>query len=154
MGLTELYEYIQKNPHIRDNPVLREFVTKLSRYCDFTDAWKDRTPQGHTVSEMGYTRSDYDGHRWWTSAFPLNSTLSTLERSKEIDSVTDYMIRCFPTLNDLGMFCELFAEDLRRDNEYNVYYKGHYANYWMRCIIRNKDYNLYVHAIIPTAKEG
>lgn len=149
MGINELMEYIQKHPHIRKDQALTKFVSDLSRYCDFHDAWKDRTPSGHPITEMGYTRSDYDGSQWWNTCFPLNDELKTEQRAKEIDQVTANMHKAFPSLSALGLFCELFAEDLRRDNEYNLYYKGRHANYWIRCIIRKRDYNLYVHSIIP-----
>lgn len=152
MGMDELNEYIQKHSHIRKDRALAKFVSELTRYCDFPDAWNDRTPRGLPVSEMGYSRSDYDEHRWWTTHFLLNDELKTQEQANEIDMVTNSLQAAFPTLSELGLFCELFAEDLRRDNEYNLYYKGRHANYWIRCVIRKRDYNLYVHSIIPTAK--
>lgn len=151
----ELQKYINENQHtqhIKADPVLQEFVFGLSRYCDFLDAWKDRTPDGRPISEMGYTRSDYDW-QWWTYPFPLSEKLRTEGRAKELDKVTSLLTKAFPTLTHLGLFCELFAEDLRRDQEYNLYYKGQEANYWIRCIIRPRDYNLYVHSIILPDKE-
>lgn len=149
MGINELMDYIKDHPHIANSKSLTDFVKNLKRDCDFLDAWKDRSPRGLPVSEMGYTRSDYDGSRWWTTCFPLNEALKTEQRSKEIDLVTTSMQAAFPTLSALGLFCELFAEDLRRDNEYNLYYKGRHANYWIRCVIRKRDYNLYIHSIVP-----
>lgn len=153
MGMDQLLKFINERPHIAGDGSLKKFVMALSRYCDFSGAWKDRTPRGYPVSEMGYTRSDFDGQKWWTSPFPLDDKLETPERARELDVVTSKLMEAFPSLDSLGDFCELFAEDLRRDNEYNLYYKGRYANYWIRCIIRERDYNLYVHAIIPNRKE-
>lgn len=153
MTTRDLMDYIKNQPHIATNKALASFVAALSTNCDFLDAWKDRSPRGLPVSEMGYSRSDYDGHRWWTTHFLLNDDLKSPQRAEEIDLVTNNLQAAFPNLSELGLFCELFAEDLRRDNEYNLYYKGRYANYWIRCVIRKRDYNLYVHAIIPARKE-
>lgn len=152
MGMDELMSFLGEKPHINGDAKLKKFVLALSRYCDFSDAWKDRTPCGHSAREMGYTRSDFSGRKWWTSPFPLNRELETPERAKELDDVTSMLMEAFPSLNALGDFCELFAEDLRRDNEYNLYYKGRYASYWIRVIIRKRDYNLYVHSIVPNGK--
>lgn len=152
MGINDLMDYIKNHPHIANNKALASFVAALTRDCDFEDAWKDRTPGGLPVSMMGYSRSDYAEHRWWTSFFLKNDALKSEQRATEIDWVTNSMQKAFPTLSDLGLFCELFAEDLRRDNEYNLYYKGKYANYWIRCVIRKRDYNLYIHSFIPTIK--
>lgn len=149
MGINELMEYIKNHSNIANSKPLTDFVKSLKRDCDFLSAWKDLTPKGNPVSEMGYTRSDNNGHRWYTTCYPLNDALRTAQRSAEIDLVTNSIQAAFPTLSALGLFCELFAEDLRRDNEYNLYYKGRFANYWIRCVIRKRDYNLYVHAIVP-----
>ena len=105
------------------------------------------------MSEMGFTRSDYDGRKWWTTPHPINENLRTPERMKEIDEITAAMQAAFPDLSSLEEFCILFAEDLRRDEEYNLYYNGQTANYWIRCVLRNRDYNLYIHSIVPE-KEG
>lgn len=152
----DIQNYIQEHKHICDTPILRNFVSNLSRYCTFLGAWDKKGERGFPASEMGYTRSDYDSRnrKWWTTPHSVNKDLQTPARAKEIDEITDAMQKAFPDLNSLGDFCVLFAEDLRRDEEYNLYYRGRCANYWIRCIIRNRDYNLYVHSIIPEQEVG
>ena len=145
----DIQNYIQEHKHIQGAPLLKRFVSGLSRYCSFTDAWDRRDGNGRPSAEMGYTRSDYNGRKWWTTPHPINKGLATPERAREIDEITEAMTQAFPDLEALGEFCVLFAEDLRRDEEYNLYYKGKYSNYWIRCIIRERDYNLYIHSIIP-----
>ena len=149
-----LAEYISARKHFKANSQLEGFVRELSRNCDFADSFANRTLSGRIPAEMGYTRSDYNGCRWWSSPFPVNEALRTPARAKELDFVTETMLKAFPTLRDLGDFCELFAEDLRQGNEYNLYCTGFFANYWIRAIIRERDYNLYIHSIVKPKKEA
>lgn len=125
-------------------------IEGLTRYCNFADTFNRKDHTKHPISEMGYMRADHDGRQWWTTAHPVHEDLYSKPRAKELDSVTDAIISSFKNLDELESFCVLHAEDLRSGNEYNLYFEGQECNYWIRAIIRRKDYNLYIHAFCKT----
>jgi hypothetical protein len=127
---------------------MNNIIKNLSRYCNFADTFKHNDETRHPVSEMGYIRGDHDGRQWWTNPFTIHPELNTPERARELDAVCDAFVDTFPNLRSLEAFCIENAEDLRHDNEYNLYYEGSECNYWIRVIIRQRDYNLYIHAYV------
>lgn len=63
----------------------------------------------------------------------------------------------FPNLSALTAYCESHPEarvNESRTDEYNFYLDGELCCYWLRCITREKDYNLYLHAFIKSAPVG
>jgi hypothetical protein len=72
------------------------------------------------------------------------------DRFAELMQVSNALMSVFPSLESLDTLCQKFAETLPGP-EYNLYYEGNTANFWIRAIPRFGDYNLYIHSI---AKEG
>ena len=103
-----------------------------------------------------HIRADYARGRWWNTIWPHHDELATPEIRREVDAVYDALTAqgAFPDLAALTAFCmshpEARVNDSRSD-EFNFYLDGELCCYWLRCICRSNDYNLYLHAFL---KEG
>ena len=100
--------------------------------------------------KIGHIRADYDGCRWWNTIWPGNSQLATPPVTQEIDWVYDQLVssNAFRDLAAMTAFCRKHPEAAvgGSKDEYNFYYEGKHCIYWLRCITRRGDYNLYLHA--------
>lgn len=118
---------------------------ELTGVCSFSHAWNELDYTNHSPYEMGYVRAYYNCG-WSESWFSLHPMLITRKRWNELFAVTSALLKAFPTLTSLECFCSLNAEG--RNGEYNLYYTGEEASYWIRAIPRAGDYNLYIHSIV------
>lgn len=124
---------------------------ELKVECPFPEIFEDRVSQNGIFEyrrKIGHIRADYDDYRWWNTIWPLHKELSTPEISKEIDEVYKRLTSkdAFATLSEMTDFCHDHPQSAVDRTEYNFYYEGEYCLFWIRCITRNKDYNLYIHA--------
>lgn len=113
-----------------------------------------------TVSckKIFHIRADYDGYRWWNSIWPCNKELATLQVRREADLVYDRLIAddAFQDLTALREFCRKYPEAAVHGSkdEYNFYFDGELCVYWLRCITRRKDYNLYLYVFAKEDENG
>ena len=119
--------------------------------CPFPEVFEDRVSQNGIFEyrrKIGHIRADYDDYRWWNTIWPLHKELSTPEISKEIDELYMRLISkdAFATLSEMTDFCHDHPQAAVDRTEYNFYYEGEYCLFWIRCITRKKDYNLYINA--------
>ena len=126
-------------------------LSKLKVDCPFPEVFEDRVSQNGIFEyrrKIGHIRADYDDYRWWNSIWPLHKKLSTPEISKEIDELYMRLISkdAFATLSEMTDFCHDHPQAAVDRTEYNFYYEGEYCLFWIRCITRKKDYNLYINA--------
>lgn len=101
----------------------------------------------HPVSEMAYSRSDYDGGKWWTTWFKCSEDEVDNALAKEIDTFQMAILNQ-PELQNLwamGRMCRLYAEPTSEPTEFNLYSETAHLYMWLRLITREKEYNLYVH---------
>ena len=133
-------------------PLLKDKrIACLKTECAFTHIF-EKTKQiplsstPHPVSEIVYSRSDYDGHRWWTTWFDCVDQKPQWELVQEIDGFHNALFDKleFRTLDTMKKFCQ-FAETTADPTEFNFYSETEHCNIWLRLITRSKDYNLYVH---------
>ena len=111
----------------------------------------NKAPEGFSVSKsdeklVGYFRADYDGYKWWHTWWESHGDLKTPEVKAEINQIgTEVIYRMFPGgLFMVEDYCvRAKAESIGQD-EYNMYYCGERCNYWIRFIIRFRDYNIYL----------
>jgi len=122
---------------------------ELKKACPFTHIFEDKDPGGRPKSEMGYFRCDYDGYRWWNTAWPVNNDIETPELIEEFDSVYSDFMETFPSLKDLEKYC-MQLEPTSDRTEYNTYLSRKHGWYWLRIITRKGDYNLYLHCYKKT----
>lgn len=122
----------------------------LKKDCSFLSAWNQLDETTHSVHEMGYVRAYNNRFGWADSTHIVHKQYVSKDRYAELMQVSKSLMSVFPTLDSLDAFCQNFAEALP-GKEYNLYYEGNTANFWIRAIPRSGDYNLYIHSI---AKEG
>lgn len=119
---------------------------RLLRQCPFPWVWENADRYGYPECELGYFRADYDGCRWWNTFWPVNGALRTEALVREFDGLMDQFRRGFPDLAALRRFFRENGEPTSDPTEFNMYLEGEHGNYWFRVILRQGDYNLYLHA--------
>ena len=109
----------------------------------------------HPVSELTYSRSDYNGHRWWTNWYHSGQERPAPELAKEIDQFTDALFRLpeFRTLDTMKFFCRTSAQPTNDSTEFNLYATTEHFYIWLRLITRTKDYNVYCHFYLKEAAD-
>lgn len=143
----------------------QNILSKLQIECPFPGAFSEPEKRGeHSThlgagnQKIGHIRADYDGHRWWATAFPAYSELQSKRTAKEMDMVYAALTAkdAFCDLQELRRFCEDHIEaciDHEFQQEFNFYLSGEACNFWIRLITRNKDYNLYLNAYTKPAQK-
>lgn len=101
----------------------------------------------YPVSEVVYSRSDYDGRKWWSSWQPCQDDQTTGELTEEIDDFQASLLALpeFQTLWSLRRMCKNYAEPTAEPTEFNLYAETNLLYVWLRMITRERDYNLYCH---------
>lgn len=105
-------------------------------------------------NDLKYSRSDYDGHRWWTNWFTAREELKTPERVKEIDRFMESLFALpeMASLETMRQMCRFYAEPTAEPTEFNLYCDTDHFHVWLRLVTRQRDYNLYVHFYVADEK--
>ncbi len=129
---------------------------RLKTVCLFPEVFEDLEPAGSPYGEVprrkiGHIRADYDGYRWWSTAWPLHGNLAKAEVTAEIDRTYEALTAkdALADLDTLRRFCWSHPEaqcSPNADDEFNFYLMGERCDFWVRLITREKDYNMYLHA--------
>ena len=101
----------------------------------------------HPVSEVAYSRPDFDGRKWWTTWFRSSEERVAPKLSAEIDQFTEALFQ-LPEFRNLGTmrdFCISGAQPTSDKTAFNLYADTEHFHIWLRLITRFRDYNLYVH---------
>lgn len=106
------------------------------------------------VSKIGYVRAYFDGHRWWGDYFPCRDSLKTEAFVKESQEIYKQIVETCPNLQALRLFFERHPAANSGDKEYSFYINGSAADYWVRFILREKDYNCYLYAYKKAGDEN
>lgn len=136
----------------------KSILTALTAECPFKEVFDDIDAEtGYPKRKIGYMRADHNGYRWYNSVFPCHNELCTPEIVNEIDRVYDRLIAddAFRTLAELKSFCYAHSDcavDQDRQDEFDFYLVGESCLFWIRCITRFRDYNLYLHAFTKEPK--
>ncbi len=119
--------------------------------CEFPSVFKETkaiplSSTRHPVSEVVYSRSDYDGSRWWTTWQNCQKTHVEKKLAQEIDAFHAALFD-MPEMKNLASMRGLkkYAELTKDANEFNLYSETEHFYIWLRFILREKDYNLYCH---------
>ena len=132
-------------------------LTELKTTCPFPEVFEEVENPGEIPMryrrKVGHIRADHDGYRWWNTVWPMHRELETPEICREIDRVYDALTAkdAFTDLKTLREFCGKHPESRvnpDRGDEFNFYFEGELCLFWIRCITRQKDYNLYLHAFV------
>lgn len=137
-------------------------LSKLQVVCPFPQVFEEIEDPEAIVPiyrwKIGHIRADHDGYRWWNTAWPCHKELATLKICQEMDQVYDALTAkdAFADLSVLRSYCSRFPKaraNASRDDEYNFYYEGSSCLFWLRCITRQGDYNLYLHGFLKADRE-
>lgn len=139
------------NGHLQ--PICKEDTVTLMPLCSFSHIFEGpkKIPPLSTLpcpaSELVYSRSDYDGHKWWMNWFPCQREPVPPKLVPEINAFSEALIQLpeFQNLRSLTRTCKLYAERTTEPTEFNLYSETENFYIWLRLITREKDYNLYCH---------
>lgn len=124
------------------------FLTPVCNFGHIFESQKSEAHNGtqHPVNLVAYSRSDYDGYRWYTTWFDGPAGRPSEELVKEIDAFQNALFE-LPEMVSLTAMNRLhfFAEPTNEKTEYNLYSETEHFHIWLRLIYRQKDYNLRVH---------
>lgn len=122
-------------------PKLADMV--LTPACGFSEIFA----KTESDTEIAYSRSDYDGYRWWTTWFDKHPEQVTPQLVLEIDGFIGALFKTpeFESLDTMSRLCSSYAAPTNDPTEFNLYSQTDHLYIWLRLITRNKDYNLYVH---------
>lgn len=122
----------------------------LRPVCDFKHVFQKLksmpySSAGRPESLVAYSRSDYNGCRWYTTWFDGPAERPSKELIQEIDAFQNALFD-LPELEKLYTMERLryFAEPTGDKTEYNLYSETEHFHIWIRLIFRQQDYNLYV----------
>lgn len=126
-------------------PTVFKNTLSLGAKCYFNEVFEKRNARGIPLSEVCYSRSDYTGRQWWTSWFVINDK----EKEKYVPEIDGFMnaLREMPEFSNLRtMRRASVAAGLTSDpTEFNLFSETYNFYIWIRMILREGDYNLYVH---------
>ena len=121
----------------------------LTSECDFYHVFEKTKRIPHSSAEVPesqvvYSRSDYNGYRWYTTWFDCQAEKPAPELVKEIDAFHNTLFEMPETksLDSLRLLC-VDAQPTSDSTEYNLYSETEHFHIWLRLITRNRDYNLY-----------
>ena len=143
--------YVVKHHYFGENEPTN--TSRLLRDCNFQRVFsgsKKTLPLNsvlYPASLIAYSRSDYDGYKWWTAWFHGQEEKALPEVAYEMDAFMDALFALpeFKTLRSMKRTCKLYAEPTAEQTEYNLYSETEHLYIWLRLITRERDYNLYVY---------
>ena len=131
-----------------DAEPLTAFLTPVCNFTHIFDNANSCTHGGtkHPENLVVYSRSDYNGYRWYTTWFDGPAGRPSNELVKEIDDFQNTLF-ALPEMESLGTMDRLryFAEPTDDSTEYNLYSETEHFYIWLRLIFRQRDYNLRVY---------
>lgn len=131
-----------KNGLVENLPDCEEAL--LTTVCSFENLF----PQGsRPASEVAYSRSDYDGWKWWTTWHQCQKEKPVLETAREIDAFQNALFELpeLQNLDTLTRLCRCHAQPTSDPTEFNLFSETAHFHIWLRLITRHQDYNVYVH---------
>lgn len=101
----------------------------------------------HPACEVAYSRSDYDGRKWWRTWFHGSKERLEPPLSEEIDQFSDALMKMpeFSSLDTMGRMCRSCAQPTKSTTDFNLYSETEHFYIWLQLVTRERDYNLYVH---------
>ncbi|WP_187382994.1 hypothetical protein [Hungatella hathewayi] len=132
-------------------PDTQSKIVLLTPICSFAEIFEQTKQDGtsaleHPVSEVAYSRSDYDGRKWWSTWFDCQKERPKPALCQEIDQFQNALFNMpeLKTLDTMRRLCS-FAESTTCESEFNLYSETSHFHIWLWLITRFRDYNLYVH---------
>ena len=89
-------------------------------------------------------RAYWNQDGWNGSYFPCRGNLWTKAFNWESQDIFRCLVTQFDNLERLRKFCKEHPESYVSEHEYDFFMNGCAADYWIRFITRENDYNLYL----------
>lgn len=126
-------------------------LSELKPACPFPEVFEDVDEDDVPRRKIGHIRADHNGHRWWSSVWASRWELATAEIKAEIDCTYKALTAkdALADLNTLRWFCWSHPEaqfSPEVEDEFSFYLVGKTCDFWVRLILREKDYNIYLNA--------
>lgn len=101
----------------------------------------------HPACEVAYSRSDYDGRRWWRTWFHSGEDKLQPPLSEEIDQFSDTLLEIpeFRSLDTMRRMCRSCARPTSSTTDFYLFSETEDFYIWLQMVTREHDYNLYVH---------
>lgn len=137
----------------------KNMIDALEINCPFSQFFeeKEQLPMlgASYRRKIAHIQADHTRGKWWNTVWPHHDELATPEIRSEIDAVYDSLTsqNAFPDLSALTAFCTSHPDAMVNKScfdEFNFYLTRELCCYWLRCIIRDNDYNLYLHAFLQS----
>lgn len=126
-------------------------ITILTPLCSFKNIFQNNLKKSGSAmnrpsNEVAYSRSDYDGYKWWTTWNNCQKRKPEPALVEEIDQFQKALFE-MPDFKNLAAMSRLsnVSEQTGDSTEFNLYSETEHFYIWLRMITRPKDYNLYVH---------
>ena len=134
----------------------------LFKTCSFRQVFEEPRrevwghPNGYPMSQLCYSRSDYNGSRWYTTWFDCDKKPEDQALRKEIDDFQNALLELpeFKDLYTMADMCDKYAEHTDERTEFNLYSETAHFHIWLRMITRAKDYNLYVNFYVKASEKA
>ena len=124
---------------------------ELMETCNFRDVFEhyseapDSLQSGkHPDAQIGHIRAYWNEDGWHGNYFPCRGELWTKAFNRESQDIYRCLVTQFYNLEILREFCKGHPSSHVGENEYNFFMNGRTADYWIRFIPRENDYNLYL----------
>lgn len=101
----------------------------------------------HPVSEAAYSRSYYNGRKWFRTWFQSDEDKLESHLCKEIDLFSDALLAMpeLKTLRAMERMCRSCAQRTTSPTDFNLFSETEHFCIWLQMVTRERDYNLYVH---------
>ena len=140
---------------------LDNILKELKTECFFKEVFDETTDRTNNQLYIDYprkivhARANYDRKQWDVSFWGSHSEFATPDVRYEIHKTYAALIseHGFKNLDVLCDFCKEHPQALvneKTTDEYNFYFEGEYCYYWLRCITRSNEYNIYLHAFLKS----
>lgn len=98
----------------------------------YLETSKDELGHKSPRTEVAYSRSDYDGQRWWTTWFTAREELKTQERTKEIDQFMESLFALpeMASLEAMRKMCRVYAAPTSERTEFNLFCDTDHFHVW------------------------
>lgn len=124
---------------------------ELKETCDFLDVFEHCSEAPDSLSsgeypdaQIGHIRAYWNQDGWQGSYFPCRGELWSKAFHRESQDIYRCLVTQLDNLESLRKFCKVHPSSSVSEYEYDFFMNGHVADYWIRFITRENDYNLYL----------
>lgn len=132
---------------------------EMKETCNFLDVFEHCSEAPDSLSsgewpnaQIGHIRAYWNQNGWHGSYFPCRGKLWTEAFNRESQDIYRCLVTQLDNLERLRKFCEEHPSSCVCEDEYNFFMNGQEADYWIRFITREKDYNLYLKGFAKNIK--